>query len=87
MESTRKKDHPDGGKLDVRVKYGHRRNVCLCEKTPPATYDPAPSSFPRRASQGVVRPGLRRHGRQALQVRKGSRQLGQDNWWVILTLA
>ena len=34
------KDHPDGGKLDVRVKYGHRRNVCLCEKTPPATYDP-----------------------------------------------
>ena len=38
MESE--KDHPDGGKLDVRVKYGHRRNVCLCEKTPPATYDP-----------------------------------------------
>ena len=35
------KDHPDGGKLDVRVKYGYRRNVCLCEKTPPATYDPA----------------------------------------------
>jgi len=28
-------------KLAARLTYGHRRNVCLCEKTPPATYDPA----------------------------------------------
>ena len=39
-EKTKKNDK-DGGKLDARVTYGHRRNVCLCEKTPPATYDPA----------------------------------------------
>ena len=86
MESE--KDHPDGGKLDVRVKYGHRRNVCLCEKTPPATYDPE--------ALELSSPGLAA-GSMALacddmvakhfKYEKVPDNWAKDNWYVILWLA
>jgi len=83
MESE--KDHPDGGKLDVRVKYGHRRNVCLCEKTPPATYDPAALelSSPGLAA-GSVALACDDMVAKHFKYEKVPDNWAKDNWWVIL---
>ena len=83
MESE--KDHPDGGKLDVRVKYGHRRNVCLCEKTPPATYDPEALelSSPGLAA-GSVALACDDMVAKHFKYEKMPNTWAKDNWWVIL---
>ena len=79
------KDHPDGGKLDVRVKYGHRRNVCLCEKTPPATYDPEALelSSPGLAA-GSVALACDDMVAKHYKYEKVPENWAKDNWWTIL---
>lgn len=82
------KDHPDGGKLDVRVKYGHRRNVCLCEKTPPATYDPEALelSSPGLAA-GSIALACDDMVAKHFKYEKVPDNWAKDNWYVILWLA